>query len=334
MEESQLIQRERDRKTTEIVGNFLLAVVTFRRLYDGYRRGALLFTDLAKFVDDRGHSILFSLKEGCQALFRRQRSVISEQEEILDLTVGSIFHLAMKMREDRYQLEFYGPKFLELTKKADGTWKQEQLVGQFQKILSRAEASFREGMEEIAGLFEETTRQFQGLLFTYRSNGLLLRFVSEQHDLVKEVLGLGDRVDLFNKIYGEWETQAHRLAGESYFQSAFYAKATREFSRALEKSPGDPNLQFKIYLSQGMEQFYSLAPNLALKSLEKCLSYSGKVEFSDSYRVMIKRVCLKIQEEIPRRKKANSHGDVIKKAQTLQRQLEALPPSFSEVYPS
>jgi tetratricopeptide (TPR) repeat protein len=334
MEEAQIMQRERDRKATEIVANFLLAVVTFRRLYDGYRQGALLFADLAKFIDDRGHSVLFSLKEGCQELFRRQRAAISEQEEIFDLTVGSIFHLAMKMREDHYQLEFYGPKFLELNKKDDGTSKQEQLVEQFQKILSRAEASFREGMEETAGLFEETTRQFPTLLGTYRSNGLLMRFLIEQSDLVKDVLGFQDPVDLFRKIYGEGESHAYRLAGESYFQSAFYAKATRAFTKALEKSPGDLNLQFKIHLSQGMEQFYSFAPNLALKSLEKCLSFSGKVEFSDSYRVMIRRVCLKIQEELPRRKKGSPPGDVIKKAQILQRQLEALPPAFSDVYPS
>ncbi len=334
MEEVQIAQQERDRKITEIVSNFLLAVLTFRRVYDKYMQGSLHFADLAKFIDDRGHSVFFTLKERCQELFRRRNAAVSEQEEMFDLTVGSIFHLAMKTREDRYQLEFYGPKFQELTKKNDGTRKQEQLVEQFQKILSRAEASFREGMEEIAALFEETTRRFQQLLGAYRSNGLLMRFLMEQDDLVKDVLGFENPVDLFKKIYGEGEAHAYRLAGESYFQSAFYAKAMRAFSKALEKSPGDPNLQFKIHLSQGMEQFYSFAPNLALKSLEKCLSYSGKIDFSDCYRVMIRRVCLKIQEELPRRKKDTQQGDVIKKAQLIQRQLEALPPAFSDVYPS
>ncbi len=335
MEEVQIVQQERDRKITEIVSNFLLAVLTFRRQYENFRQGSLVFTDLARFIDDRGNSILFALKENCQELFRRQRAEVSEKEAIFDLTVGSIFHLAMKMREDHYQLEFYGPKFLELTQKDNhGTHTQKQLTDEFKKILSRAETSFREGMEEISALFEETTRQFRDLLRTYSENGLLMRFLTEQHELVKKVLKLEDSIDVIKNIYGEGEANAYRLAGESYFHSAFYAQATKAFSRALENSPGDANLQFKIHLSQGMEQFYSFAPHQALKSLEKCLSFSGKVEFSDSYRVMIRRVCLKIQEELPRRKKGNQQGDVIKKAKLLQRQLETLPPAFSEVYPS
>jgi hypothetical protein len=98
----------------------------------------------------------------------------------------------------------------------------------------------------------------------------------------------------------------------------------------LEKQPGNEELQFKVHFSQGMEQFYAFAPQQALKSLEKCLSLAAKVGFLESYRTMVRKICLKTQEEFPGRKKGiQHHRDLITKAQALQRQLEELAPASS-----
>ena len=326
MEENEIVRRERERKVVEIVRNFLLATLTIRQQYEKYQKDVLRFSDLTKLVDDRGRSILFALKERCQDVYRRPSGPISEKEQIFDLTVGSLFHLAMKMREDLYQLEFYGPKYLELNSQKDGPQGKKHLIHQFREILGRAETSFKEGMEEIYTLSQDIFGHFQDLLREYRENGLLMRFFLEEKDLVRRVLGASEGEDILRTIYGEGEASAYGLAGESYFQSAFYAKAFKAFSRAREKKPGDETLQFKVHLSQGMDQFFSYAPLQALKSLEKCLALSEKVKFIEAYRDMIRKVCLAIQEESPRRRKSDQHRDLVKKAQVLQRHLEALAP--------
>lgn len=333
MEEFDTVQRERDRKVVEIARNFLLATRIFRQQYQKYKQGALRFSDLAKFVDDRGQSILFSLKENCQDSFRRGSSCISEKEQIFDLTIGSIFHLAMRMREDLYQLEVYGPKYLKLNRKDDSPPGQENLIQEFKKIISRTESGFKEGIEEINVLFQDVFRQFKELLVEYRENGLLIRFFLEESDLLKEVLGKNALEEVFRSLYGQDEAQGYRLAGESYFQSAFYTQAIKAFSRALEKRPGDESLQFKIHLSQGMEQFHSFAPLQALRSFEKCLPLAKKVEFLESYRAMIRKVCQKIQEEFPGRRKTDQHLDLMKKAKMLRREVEELPPAPSDIDP-
>ena len=58
-----------------------------------------------------------------------------------------------------------------------------------------------------------------------------------------------------------------------------------------------------------MEQFYSFAPLQALRSFEKCLPLAQKVEFLETYRAMIHKVCQKIQEEFPGRRKTDQHRD-------------------------
>ena len=319
-------RRDRERKVVEIVRHFLFTVQTFRHHQDKYRQGSLCFSDLAKLVDDRGQSVFFVLKENCHSLFRRNEFPVSEKEQIFDLTIGTLFHLAMKMREDLYQLEFYGPKYTELDKKGDGPLDRKNLVYQFKGLISRAQNSFQEGMGEMAVLLKEALPQFQDLLGEHQEKGLLVRFLLEEKDLLQGVLGKDALEDLFQNLYGLRQAHPYRLAGESYFQSGFYAQATQVFSRALEEMPEDENLLFLNHLSQALEQFYSFTPQPALKSLEKCLSLSVGKEVLENYQGMIHGVCQKIQEKFPGRRKGDQHRDLVKKAKALQRQLEKLSP--------
>jgi tetratricopeptide (TPR) repeat protein len=328
--EIDFIQRERDRKIVTIVYSFLHAFRTFRQIKKDYREGSLRFADLTKFVDDRGQSYLFTLKTACQDLFR-QSSPAGKNEQIFDLTVGSIFHLAMKLREDLYQLEFYGPKYLEFGKEEKQSRGQEALMLTFKEVLSRTTTSLQEGMEEIAALIEDSLRQFTGLLQESRENGLLLRFILEEKQLVEGVFGAAGQEKVFRLLYFQDESKPYRLAGDSYFDSAFYSRAIRAFSQALEKCPEDESLKFKISLSRGMEQFFGFNLDEALKFFEQCLSISPKMEILELHRSMIRKVCQKIQEEFPGRRKDDQHRNLVKKAKALQRKLQELSPASSDL---
>ena len=82
-------------------------------------------------------------------------------------------------------------------------------------------------------------------------------------------------------------------------------------------------------LSQGMEQFYSFAPLLALKSFEKCLSLAVKGDVLERYRESIYKVCRRIEQEFPGRRKSDLTRDLAKRTRALQRQLDKIipPPS-------
>ncbi len=334
MPEIDVIQRERERKIVTLVYSFLHAIRIFRQMENGHKAGSLKFSDLANFVDDRGQSFLFTLKTACHDLFRQNSSCPTEREQIFDLTVGSIFHLAMKLREDLYQLEFYGPKYRELGDKKPLNPGQEALVSKFKEVFSRAKDSLTEGMEEVALLMEDSFRQLKDLLEEYRENGLLLRFLLEEKKLVEETLGEKGVERVFRFLYGRDESEPYRLAGESYFQSGFYSQAIRAFSQALEKNPGEQTLQFKIYLSQGLEQFYAFNLDEALKYFEQGLTVSPQVEFLETYRAMIHKVCQKIQEEIPGRRKDDQHRDLVRKATALQKKVQEIPPAASDLHPA
>jgi len=334
MERKSSSQRDRERKVVEIVRRFLLAIRTFRQVYAEYGKGSLCFSGLARLVDDRGQSILFALKEDCHSLFRRGETGVSEKEQIFDLTVGTLFHMAMKMREDLYQLEFYGPKVSRLSEREDLPREKGSLIPQFQGLLSRARSSLRESMEEMDLLLIGALPQFQNLIREYRENGLLLRFFLEETDLLREVWGEGALETFLDSIYGQNSSQPDLLAGESYFQGAFYSQAVQAFSRALGKNPADPEAQFMHRLSQGMEYFSSLAAPAALKSFENCLSLGVQKEFLERYRERIETVCRRIEQESPGRRRGDRGRDLAEWARALRRKLEEIAPATPAPPPS
>ena len=312
-------RRERERKVMEIVRSFLLAFLAFRRLHGEYQKGSLRFSDLARFVDDRGQSVLFALKENCHSLFRGSDAGFSEKEQVFDLIVGTLFHLAMKLREDLYQLEFYGPKFTRLSEKEETPQDSRGMFRQFQDLISRARKALHEEMEEMDHLFQEVLPPFQDLLREYRENGLLLRFLLEEKELLREVWGEKALETLLEKLYGPDSAQPDRLAGESYFESAFYPQATQAFARALIKNPGDEEIQFLHHLSRGMEHFYSLASLPALESFEQCLSLSVSDELLERYRPAILTACHGFGQESSGRRKNDQKPELVARAQSLQR---------------
>ena len=119
----------------DIVREFLLAHRLLRRLFERQRSGGLRFDELQALAGDTEASVLFRLKERCHALFRA--GVFGDdvpRVALFDLAVGSLFHEAMKLRENLYQLEVYAPKVEAARREAESG--SEGLFEEFERILA------------------------------------------------------------------------------------------------------------------------------------------------------------------------------------------------------
>ena len=86
----------------EVVRDFLEVHQLMRRIFAQFRSGELGFDELGELVSDDERSVLFRLKERCHALFRPGNGVraATDREALFDLAIGSLFHEAMKFREN------------------------------------------------------------------------------------------------------------------------------------------------------------------------------------------------------------------------------------------
>ena len=177
--------------------------------------------------------MLFRLKGRCHALFRRDPGHRAGwpcgAKRCSTSRSGSLFHEAMKFRENFYQREVYGPRVRALRTESGG--ENAALFQEFEKILSAVAQRLEEGLHESEALLVGTREQLALLLAEHRDNGFVARCLIENRADVEDVFE--SALDaLLAQIHGDAAT-GHRVAGRSYLASGYFAEAEAAFARAL-----------------------------------------------------------------------------------------------------
>ncbi len=262
--------RSPDAGLVDIVREFLAAHELLGRVFARLRSGELRFEELHELVGDSEEAVLYRLKERCHALFRpdaHASDLAMTRGALFDLAVGSLFHEAMKLRENFYQLAVYAPKVDALRAQAGSD--ADRLFQEFERILAAARSRLEEALQETEALLEQTREQFRRLLAAHRHNGLVTRYLIENASLVEPVLG--DALDrLLEGIHGE-AAEGWALAARSYLESGYFDEAGRALVEATSRDPGRPELVRLGAYARGMAAYLDGRYALALDHLEHWL---------------------------------------------------------------
>jgi tetratricopeptide (TPR) repeat protein len=250
----------------DITREFLLAHRELRRLFERHREGALRWEEVQRLVGDDESSVLFRLKERSHALFRSGAAGPElPRVALFDLAVGSLFHEAMKLRENFYQLEVYAPKVA--AARADAEPGSEALFDEFERILRASRARLEEALGESESLLEQTRRQFRVLLAAHRENGFVTRYLLENASLAEEVFG--EPLDaLFESIHGD-AAGGYALAARSYLASGYFDEARQALAEAAARDPGNLSLRAAAAYADGMSSWLRGDYEQALEHLER-----------------------------------------------------------------
>jgi len=250
----------------DIVREFLLAHRLLRRLFERQRSGELRFEDVQMLAGDSEASVLFRLKERCHALFRAD-AVGDDLPRValFDLAVGSLFHEAMKLRENLYQLEVYAPKVEAARRAAEPG--SEGFFEEFTRMLAVSRERLAEAFAETETLLEQTRRQFRALLRTHRSNGLVVRYLLENRELADAVLG--ETLDAFLTEVNGNSVAAYALAARSYLESGYFEEARGMLAEALARDPARADLRRASAYADGLSAYLRGRYDDALRDLER-----------------------------------------------------------------
>ncbi len=221
-----------DSTLVDIARDFLEAHQALRALAARHRSGELHFDEVLALVGDDEESVLFRLKERCHRVFRAQAGPAEEigPGALFDLAVGSLFHEAMKFRENVYTRDVYGPR-VQALRDADVP-DEAGLLRESQKIIEDSGMRLEESLMEAEILLKQTVGQFRVLLRMNASNAFVTRFLIEHRGLVQQVLGEGISAVL-DAIHGD-ASKGFAAASQSYLSSGFYQPA-REAIREAEE---------------------------------------------------------------------------------------------------
>jgi hypothetical protein len=267
MDHRAALRRTQRSNLVELVRDFLSAEQALRAVIAGQRAGQLGFRDVQRLVDDSESSALFRVKERCHALFRGGDShAPSARQALFDLAVGSLFHEAMKLRENLYQVEVYGPRIRALRKAGDAG--ATELLAEFERLLTATEQRLGEAFNETEALLDHTRAQFRHLLRELREEVLIARTLFASRTAVEQVFAGG--IDaLFAEVYGS-AADGYVAAARSFLTSAYFEEAIEALVEAERRTPDRrEDLRDLASYAEGMQAFVKGDFKTSLTSLAR-----------------------------------------------------------------
>jgi hypothetical protein len=244
-----------EKKQIDLIRESISVYTTCMHCIDLYRSRLLTFSDIEEFVDDRGKSCLYRLKQMCHELFRNDEGAVYK-EKFYDIAVGYIFHEAMKLREIVYQLEYYGPQYDLLTKSEELTVAEKKVIHEFDILISKAQKRLSQGLKEIKTLVRELVEHVRDLIRVYRDNYLLARFILENEKSFIAIYGKKGYHELLKDVYERGRTTLLSKAALSYLQSEYYQAARSLFQKVARSDPADQAAQFLFLYASAFNCYF------------------------------------------------------------------------------
>jgi hypothetical protein len=240
-----MVDQNTEKKQIDLINESLCVFKTCNSCIELHRNGQLTFLSIEDFVDDRGKSCLYRLKQMCHDLFRSTIEA-SYKEKFYDITVGYIFHEAMKLRECIYQLEYYKPQY-DLLINSDLTAGERKVIHEFDILINKAEKRLTEGLKEVKTLLRELVANTKELIKMYQGNYLLPRFILENERSFITLFGKKGYYELIDDVYENGRTTLMYKAAVSYLESEYYQIAKGLFQKVTKLDRKNVSARF-LYL--------------------------------------------------------------------------------------
>ena len=299
----------------DIIRDFLAVHDRAARLFGRRDRDGLRFEDVRSWVGEDAKSDLFRLKEACHAIFRPavdEHATDMRVGALLDLAVGSLFHEAMKLRENLYQQERYGPRVRAFQGAEDPDTRE--LLAEFEKNLSLSAQRLEESVAEVRVLLAQTGKQLKRVMIESAANGITARCLCENETAVAGVYEQGLDA-LLESIFGDAAT-GYLRAALSYLESAYYAEALGPLEEANRRAPERDDIQGASAYARGMHAFFSRDYPASIEALQQWVESDRFCE----HPVWV-RQALAGTLHMERLQSDQESSDLIKKAEQLSNRL-------------
>ena len=263
----------------DLLRDFLAAHQALAKLVEAHDDDRLLFEDVAAWAGDDASSVLYRLKEHCHTLLRADGSLHDGDigpAELLDLVAGSLFHEAMKLRENLYQLEAYATRFERLRARAKPS--HAESIRELEHLLELSGRHLHEAFYEARSLMELARRHVRALLAEHSSSGLLARCLHEHAVQVDRVFVApaydGPGEDLLDELYGG-SAAAALVVARSYLESAYFEPALEALDIAAERGADSSETRPLTCYAMGMRAFMAGSYRESIDSLFDWVEQGG-----------------------------------------------------------
>jgi hypothetical protein len=229
------LESRRDIFLRDLVQDFIEAKLYVDMLREEHHATATLpYSRLDAWIgSETKKGALWNLKDQCHSLFRNSGTKSNLYEHLFDWTIGSIFHEAIKLKEDSYQMETYKPLLEQEGYKQNLIFSR--IVRDYFEVIENARKNLAEEIERINHLFSKALLHLIEIVPLHRDNILLVRFLLDNtKKLSEKVFGTKAFNQIVRTLFPEGLASAYLCVAEKCIQSGWYREATRYLKKAVK----------------------------------------------------------------------------------------------------
>lgn len=226
--------KRRDMFVKNMLKEFYETFMSLQSLYEKYlARQQVSFADIDQLVGtENAKGSLWRLKDRCHQLWRDTDPAREMNGCLLDWIMGSVFHEAMKLKENIYMYQYYGPLADEMkARDQDGTIK---FCGvECQRFMERTVREINRQVDNLGFMFGRANYLLRTMMPDQAGNVLLVRYLVENEPLV-DILWSESLPSLFSEMFGDGPEYGFCVAARSYAEGHWYDKALKAYGVALD----------------------------------------------------------------------------------------------------
>ncbi len=225
----------RDIYLRNIVKDFFKSYDFFRDLETSFQENGLSYEGMDLWVGtQKAKGMLWQLKDMSHSMWKDAEPQQNPDTFIFDWMIGTLFHEAMKLKENLYVLVHYQPVYNALNLNTEAEETNDTCPTFFNEITDEISRSMR----RIHCLYEKALDRLYAITEEERDNALLIRYIldakREEPEKWDQANGLGT---LLHRLFPGRMDEAYCIAGESYLEGSWYTEAKNAFEQALKINP-------------------------------------------------------------------------------------------------
>jgi hypothetical protein len=289
-----------EKKQIDLIRESICVYKKFAECRALFKEGNLFFLNIEEFIDDKGNSCLFKLKEMCHELFRNSDQT-NYKEKLYDMTVGYVFHEAMKLRENLYQIEYYKPN----PEKVPGslTEMERKIVREIETLTKKADIRIKEGVKEMKTLTIELMGQLVSLIELYKDNYLMPRFIFENEKSLVSIYGKKGFEKLLNDLYKDGRDALILRTAKSYLKSEYFDLARLLFRRKLAKDKENIEVLFLYKYTSAFHFYFINKFSRSLVFAEQAYDMDLDIKNIDIYKELLQNLLFDLSTDVRKMKR-------------------------------
>ncbi|WP_028583515.1 hypothetical protein [Desulfogranum mediterraneum] len=208
-------------------------------LSPGSELGQQLLAELTALLgSEHNRGVLWRLKDVCHRIWPESEREHNLAGSLVDWLIGSLFHEAMKLKENIYLLNHYGPVDFPVNREGGGVREEGSLfpLAQLldtQGLFQRIAADSLLQMEQVGLLLGQASYLLRLMMPSLADNELVVRCLSENEGMILDIWGEPLEA-VFSEMFSGQPAQGYCVAGRSYFNDQWYQRAKEMYQRAKE----------------------------------------------------------------------------------------------------